>query len=176
MWNMKYYCAMVLTGEEKEFNKKMREAVCGKYPESEFWFFERKLYTPKRGWFLGAIFPGYIFFSVENLTPEFINILRTIPGFCKLLLDNKEPTQIQGNALEELKLFIRNGEEWGVSKVMFLPGQKVKAVSGPLVGLEGNIIHVNKKYKQITVQATVVNMSMQFDLKFEHAEKMEEKE
>ena len=170
---MKYYCAMILTGEEKDFIKKIREAVCDKYPESTFWFFERRLYTPKRGWFSGAIFPGYVFFSVEDLTPDFLGILRATSGFCKLLLENKEPTQIQGTALEQLKLFIRNGEEWGVSKVVFLPGQKVKAVSGPLVGLEGNIIHVNKKYKQITVQATVVNMSMQFDLKFENAEKVE---
>ena len=171
---MEYYCAMVLTGKEKEFNASMRKAVKDDFPGSEFYFFERKLYTKKRGWFTGSIFPGYIFFSVEKLSPEFFAILKKQKHFCRLLPENRLPGEIKGETLEELRLFIRNGEMWGVSKVVFLPGERIKAVSGPLVGLEGNVIHVNKKYGQITVQSSLTNMSMHFDLKFEQAEKVGE--
>ena len=87
-----------------------------------------------------------------------------------MLRDNQNPTQIQGQALEELKVFIRNGEHWGISKIQFLPGQKINAISGPLVGLEGNIIAVNKKKKQITVQSTLTNDGKKFDLLYEDVE------
>lgn len=171
---MEYYCIMVMTGEEKKYKAAVEEAAKEKFPDAKFYFFERKLYTPKRGWFIGKVFPSYIFFSVERLTPEFFTILKSQKGFCRILSDNQNPTRIQGSSLEELKIFIRNGGLWGVSKIVFLPGQKIKAVSGPLVGLEGNIVRVNKKSKQITVAANVASMSMRFDLKFEEAEKVEE--
>ena len=69
---------------------------------------------------------------------------------------------------------MENGELWGVSTVRFLPGQKIKAVSGPLVGFEGNVVMVNKKRRQITVQSNVTGSPIKFDLKYEEAEKAEE--
>lgn len=167
---MKYYCAMVLTGEEKSFNAAAFSAVKELYPHARFFFFERKLYTRKRGWFKSPVFPGYVFFCVDELTPEFFSVIKKTKSFCRILRDNQNPTEIKGSDLDELKLFLRNGELWGVSKLQFLPGQRIKAVSGPLVGFEGNIVRVNRKKKQVTVQSTLPGMSMRFDLKFEEVE------
>lgn len=111
---------MVLTGEEKAFRDRAREIFRESYPLAVFYYFERSLYTKKRGWFEGALFPSYIFFS-----------------------------------LDELSFFISKGEHWGISRVVFLPGQRIKAVSGPLAGYEGNIVMVNKKRKQVTVQSNL---------------------
>ena len=69
-----------------------------------------------------------------------------------------------------LKLFIKNGEHWGISKVLFIPGQKIKAISGPLVGLEGHIVAVNRKRKQITVQSSLTQDGKKFDLLYEDVE------
>lgn len=167
---MKYYCAMVLTGEEKPFNAAALAAVKELYPHAKFFFFERKLFTKKRGWFNAPVFPGYVFFCVEELTPEFFSIIKRTRSFCRILRDNQNPTEISGRDLDELKLFLRNGELWGVSRLEFLPGQRIRAVSGPLVGFEGNIVRVNRKKKQVTVQSTLPGMSMRFDLKFEEVE------
>ncbi len=169
---MKFYCAMVLTGDEKKFKNDAEQATRELFPSSSFFFFERRLFTPRRGWFTGAIFPGYVFFEVEELTPEFFQIIKKIKSFCRILHDNQNPTEISGNDLDELKLFLRNGEMWGVSKVKFLPGQRIKAVSGPLVGFEGNVVRVNRKRRQVTVQSTLTGMSMRFDLKFEEVEEV----
>ena len=170
---MEYYCAMVLTGEEKKF----KEYACREFsqtnPEAQFYYFERKLFTKKRGWFLGSLFPGYVFFCVERLTADFFTRLKKVKGFCRILPRNDEPLEITGAALEELSFLIKNGEVMDVSKVLFLPNQLVKAVSGPLKGYEGKIVMVNKKKKQITVQSTLTNDGKKFDLLYEDVEVVE---
>ena len=176
---VEYYCAMVLTGEEKAFKEAATAAVKvaaqskPDFPKSHFYIFERKLRNRSRGWFEAPLFPGYVFFQVEALTPDFFEVLRGIKGFCRILYDNQNPVKICGAALEELKVFIKNGEHWGISKVLFVPGQKIKAVSGPLVGLEGNIVAVNRKKKQITVQSTLTQDGKRFDLLYEDVDEVE---
>ena len=167
---MEYYCAMVKTGEEEAFKAAAKETLKVQFPDVRFYFFERRLFTKKRGWFLAALFPGYVFFEVQALTPQFFSLLRTVKGFYKILRDNQNPVEIRGDALNELQLFMRNGEQWGVSKLQFLPGQRIRAIAGPLVGYEGNIIMVNKKKKQVTVQSNLTGMSVRFDLKYEDVE------
>ncbi len=167
---MDYYCVMVFTGEEKTFKERANQLIKPSFPESEFFVFERKLFTNRRGWFDAVLFPGYVFFGTSILSADFFDQLKKIDGFCRILRDNQHPVKFTGEALEELKVFINNGESWGVSKVKFLPGQKIHVVSGPLVGLEGNIVAVNKKRKRITVQTNITSNSMRFDLLFEDAE------
>ncbi|MBP5403012.1 MAG: hypothetical protein J6Y36_07635 [Treponema sp.] len=162
---MEYYCIMIQTGEEKAFREAAVKAV-----DAKVYSFERKLFTKRRGWFTAPLFPGYVFLEVESLLPLIVETLKKIKGFCRILRDNQNPVKITGHALEELEVFIKNGENWGISKVKFLPGQKIAAVSGPLKGLEGNIIAVNKKKKQITVQSSLTFDGKKFDLLYEDAE------
>ncbi len=171
---MEYYCIMVKTGEETAFKEKAQDAFLGYYPDPEFFFFQRKLRTNKGKYFDAPLFPGYLFFRIEKLSDDFILLLKSLKSFYRILIDNTQPVQIQGKALDELKLFIRNGEHWGVSKVQFLPGKKVRAISGPLVGLEGNIYMVNKKKKHITVISSLSPDGKRFDLLYEDAELLEE--
>lgn len=172
---MEYYCAMIMTGEETDFNSAALEAVKENFPEARFYFFQRKLFTKKRGWFTAPMFAGYVFFCVSELTPDFLKALKHIKGFCRILRDNQNPEKLTGSALRELELFMQNGQVWGVSKVRFVEGQKVKVVSGPLLGFEGNIVDVNRKNKQVTVQSGLTGVSMRFDLKFEEIDSIEYK-
>ena len=84
--------------------------------------------------------------------------------------DNTDPTKICGNAKDELKLFIRNGEHWGVSKVKIFEGMRVVAVSGPFVGLEGLVYKINRKKKQITCISSLSPDGKKFDLMYEDVE------
>lgn len=161
---------MVRTGEEKSFNKAALEAVKEAFPSSRFYFFERKLFTKKRGWFDAPVFPGYIFFCTEEFTPQFYNIIRKIKGFCRILPESQTPAAIRDSVLDELKLFIKYGENLGLSKIKFEQGQKIKVLSGPLCGFEGNIVAINRKKKQVTVQSSVTGTPMRFDLKYEEIE------
>ncbi len=164
---MDYYCVMVMTGEEEAFKNAGEEAVKESYPEAKFYSFQRKLKTNQGKYFQVPLFPGYAFFCVEKLTPDFFNILAKIKGFCRILYDNQNPEKIKGQALEDLKLFVHNGQNWGISKVEFLPGKNIKAISGPLVGLEGKIVAVNKKKKRVTVMSNLSPDGKRFDLLYE---------
>lgn len=170
---MTYYCIMVLTGEEKKFKEYAQEAFKNDFPSAQFYFFERKMHTNKRGWFQGALFPGYVFFGAEELTPEFFSKLRSVKGFCRILPDNQNPLKFAGTGLDELKFLIQTGEVLGVSKVQFSPDKKITVISGPLKGYEGQIVKVNKKQKRITVRSFLTPDGKTFDLKFEEAELME---
>ena len=75
--------------------------------------------------------------------------------------------------LKESWADIQNGEVLGISKVQFIPGQSIKAISGPFKGYEGNVVHVNKKQQCITVRSLLTKDGKTFDLNYEEAEKVE---
>lgn len=170
---MEYYCIMVLTGEEKKFKERALKEFKETNPETKFYFFERKMKTKRRGWFIGTLFPSYLFFGVEELNTDFFYRLRKLKGFIRILPENQTPYKITGAALDELKFLIQNGEVLGISKVQFVLGQSVKAISGPFKGYEGNVVHVNKKQQCITVRSFLTKDGKTFDLNYEEAEKVE---
>lgn len=163
---------MVKTGEEEAFKKAAEEACCQLYPSSKFYSFQRKLRTNQGKYFDVPLFPGYTFFGIDKFSADFFEILRKVKGFYRILYDNKNPVKITGTALDELNIFMHNGEHWGISKVQFLPGKHIHAVSGPLVGLEGKIVAVNKKKKRVTVQSTLTPDGKRFDLLYEDIEEI----
>ena len=170
---MEYYCIMVNTGKEEAFKKKAMASVKENFPEVEFFFFQRIMKTSKGKCFEQPLFPGYVFFQIEKLSAEFFTVLRQVKDFCRILRDNTDPVKFSGTALEELKLFINKGEHWGISKVQFFPGKKIRVISGPLLGLEGNIYKVNKKRKRITITSSLTPDGKHFDLFYEDVEVVE---
>ena len=167
---MEYYCVMVRTGQEESFKKTALEELKPLWPELELYFFRRTLRTNQGKCFDAPLFPSYLFLGVNAFSAEFYQKLRHINDFCRILYSNPSPTVIQGKVLEELKLFISHGENWGISKVQFLPGKRVRAVSGPMVGLEGQIYKVNKKKKHITIISSLSPDGKKFDLLYDDVE------
>lgn len=168
---MTYYCIMVLTGEEKKFKERAQEAFKDTYPDLHFYFFESDMYTKKRGWFKAPLFPGYLFFGIEELTSDFLYNLRSIKGFCRILRDNNNPLTITGKSLDELSFLISYGEVLGISKIEFREGQQIRVISGPLKGHEWEILFVNKKKKEITVQSFLSEDGKKITFKFEQVER-----
>ena len=171
---MEYYCLMVKTGEEEKFKAAALEKLSLTEFDVEFYFFQRSLKTNQGKIFENPLFPGYVFFSTERLVPGLMLILKKVKGFIRLLIDNSNPIKIAGQQLEELRIFIRNGEHWGISKVEFLPGKNVRAISGPLVGLEGKIYKVNKKRGRVTIMTSLSPDGRKIDLAFESVQLINE--
>ena len=171
---MEYYCLMVRTGSEAEYKKQAQKVLADHGIEASLYYFQRRLKKGTGDFFDAPLFPGYLFLQVEGLRAEVFELLRRVKNFCRLLPSNTAPKMIRGAALEELKLFMGQGEYLGVSKVVFLPGKKIRAISGPLVGLEGNVYKVNKKKKQITVISSLSPDGKKFDLLYQDAELLEE--
>ncbi len=171
---VEYYCLMVRTGTEAEFKKQAQQVLSDHGVTASLYFFQRRLKKGKGDFFDAPLFPGYLFLQVEKLTAENLALVKKVKNFCRLLPSTTTPQLIRGKALQELELFMGQGEYLGISKVVFLPGKKIRAISGPMVGLEGNVYKVNKKKKQITVISSLSPDGKKFDLLYQDAELVEE--
>lgn len=167
---VEYYCLMVRTGGEASFKEQATKVFSSQGINATLYLFQRRLRRGKGEYYDAVLFPGYLFLEVEGLTAEVFGLLKKVKDFCRVLPSNAEPQMIRGAALDELKLFMGHGGYLGVSQVVFLPGKKIRAVAGPLMGLEGNVYKVNKKKKQITVISSLSPDGKKFDLLYEEAE------
>ena len=83
---MEYYCLMVRTGEEEEFKKKAQKAFGEQACTAELYYFQRTLKTNQGKLYEKPLFPGYLFFQIESLTPQLMQTLKKIDGFIRILL------------------------------------------------------------------------------------------
>ena len=170
---VEWYCLMVRTGCEAEFKERAGAALAACGIEGRLYFFQRKFSRGREGIIDAPLFPGYLFLQVEELSAEVIGLVKAVRNFCHLLPANDRPQAIRGAALEELKLFMGHGECFGISRVAFLPGRRIRAISGPMVGLEGSVYKVNKKKRRITVVSSLSPDGKKFDLLYEEVEPLE---
>ena len=147
--------------------KKALELFEPQESDIKFYYFQRTLKTSHGIPYEKPLFPGYLFFQIENLTPQVVQALKKVEGFIRILIDTINPNKILGPQLEELRLFMTHGEHLGISKVEFLPGQNLRVISGPLMGLEGKVYKVNKKRGRITIITSLCNDDRRIDLAFE---------
>lgn len=167
---MEYYCLMVRTGAESDFKERATKALADQGMDAILHFFQRRLRKGKDEYYDAALFPGYLFLQVERISGELVAAIKDVEDFCHLLPADDHPEAIQGDALEDLKLFLGHGEYFGISRVAFLPGRRMRAVSGPMVGLEDSVYKVNKKKRRITVDTRLSPDGRTFDLLYEEAE------
>ena len=168
---MNYYAIQVKTRSENKFLKLFKNM----HPAMTFplYFPQRRLDIRKNGKIsssLSAVFPGYIFIEAEN--DEEINAqkwsFRRTEGFYRFLMSNQNITPLSGRDLELVLHFIKNaGSVAGRSKVFFDENSRIVVIEGPLKGLEGRIIKVDKRKGRAKVNLDLYNDSFAIDLAFE---------
>ena len=167
------YCLMVRNGCEAQFKERAEETLAAHGIKARLYFFQRT-FCRRAGEYVDApVFPGYLFLQVERLSGELVTTIKDVEDYLCLLPADDHPKAIQGGALEDLKLFLGHGEYFGISRVAFLSGRRMRAVSGPMVGLEDSVYKVNKKKHRITVATSLSPEGKNFDLLYEEAEPLE---
>jgi len=173
---MNYYAIQVKTRAENKFIKLFK----GLYPEITLpvYFPQRRLDIRKQGKLkpsLSGVFPGYIFIEAES-DDEIIKCqweFRRTEGFYRFLKSNQDIKALSGQDLEIVLHFIKNnGAIAGRSKVYFDENSRIVVVEGPLVGLEGRIIKVDKRKRRAKVSLDLYNDSFAIDLAFEIIESL----
>lgn len=175
---MKYYAVQVRTNQEESFIEKVLSNGNLSDNLPTFIFPKRKLSIRRQGkniQELKPVFPGYLFVQTEKMEGSLYEVLRKTPGFFRILPNNKEYYPLEGKDLSILQHFMNFGQIIDTSKVIFDENQRIQVKSGPLSGLEGNIIKVDKRKKRAKVKLDFANESFIMDLAFEIIEKSEEK-
>ena len=116
------------------------------------------------------VFPGYIFVESEDDDSILKNKMafRRIPGFYRFLKTNQNICPLSGRDLELVLHFIKKvGPVAGLSRVYFNEDSRIIVTEGPLLGLEGKIIKVDKRKGRAKIKLDLYNDSFAIDLSFE---------
>lgn len=178
---MEYYCIMVKSGGEeafkKDFDKNLRKAAllnaekedggADEFSCAQIIFFKKKMRDSQKREFEQALFPGYCFMSVEKFSAKIAETAKKTKNFYHFLNNNSDIQKLQGNDREILSNLLKFGETQGISQATFDENQRIIVEAGPLMGLEGKIVKVNRKRGRATVQITLCSNQMKFDLAFD---------
>jgi len=168
---MNYYAIQVKTRAEKKYIQLFKVL----HPEVvlPIHFPQRQLDIRKGGRMKPsnmAVFPGYIF--IEASSDEEIKAcqwdFRRTEGFFRFLKSNRDITPLTSRDLELVLHFINKaGPVAGRSKVYFNENSRIVVLEGPLCGLEGRIVKVDRRKNRAKIKLDLYDDSFTIDLGFE---------
>jgi transcriptional antiterminator NusG len=123
---------------------------------------------------LSPIFPGYLFIEVDegDSMEKYHWQFRKTDGFYRFLKSNQDIVPLSGKDLETVLHFLRKaGPIAGVSLVHFDENARIVIDEGPLKGLEGKIIKVDKRKGRAKIKLDMYGDSFAIDLAFEMIKK-----
>jgi transcriptional antiterminator NusG len=168
---MAYYALQVKTRGEEKFMRRFR----AQNPEINLplHFPQRCLDIRRGGRIIPsrlAVFPGYVFLELES-DENLLNYqwaFRRTEGFYRFLRSNQDIAPLQKRDLELALHFIKNvGPLAGKSRVYFDENSRIVVISGPLSGLEGRIVKVDKRKRRAKIKLDLYGDSFCIDLAFE---------
>jgi transcriptional antiterminator NusG len=177
---MTFFVIQVGTGDEERFLRLARQqlegiARAGATGMTVWW--PRRSMRIRRGgrWrdSVASIFPGYLFLEAPDVPPELYQRFRRIPGFHRFLRDNHNIEPVSPRDREVIQHFISSGEVVHRSTVVFDEQNRIKVISGPLKGLEGKIVKVDRRKGRARVKLELYEDSFMIDFGFDALEKTE---
>jgi transcriptional antiterminator NusG len=163
-----FYVIQVKTKTEKKFLD-LSSQLIERLGLNIFWP-RRNLRIRKKGKWqdtLTPIFPGYLFINIDKISTEIYWGFKKIPGFFRFLKNNHNITALSGPEAEIFRKIIRFGEIIEKSIVTFKEDNKIHVLEGPLKGLEGIIIKVDKRKGRAKVKLDLYNQSYLVDFGFQ---------
>jgi transcription termination/antitermination protein NusG len=110
------------------------------------------------------LFPGYLFLRAESVAPEVYLSLRTLPGFYRFLKTNHDIRPLEGSDRELVLHFLAFGELVHKSKVKFDENSRIVVTEGPLKGMEGRIVKLDRRKKRVKLKLDLYEETFLIDL------------
>jgi len=170
---MQYYTIHVLTASEDDFARRLLPVL----GPGRLIIPKKKLAIRRKGKVVQTllpVFPGYIFIQSEDILEEldlFWTIRRT-SGFIRFLRQSNSPTPLSERDVALLRRFMSFGEYADTSKVTFDENDRIVVLEGPLKGLEGQIVKVNRRKGRAKILLDIYGEAFPIDLGFEIVERV----
>ena len=172
---MNYYIIQVATGREQNFIDCLQRQAPEVAQAHNFIYLTRELYIRRRGETLREVqpvFPSYIIMQTTGtVETQTLQVLKTLPDFYHFLKSNTEITALAGNDLEIIKHFLGLGPRIGPSLVRFDENERIVVIEGPLKGIEGSIIKVDRRKQRARIQVDFAGGVHTMDLSFDDIER-----
>jgi len=170
---MQYFAIQVKTTGEDDFIR--RVPILSKKGEGRLFTPKKAMSIRKRGITkreIITVFPGYVFLETEELSSDLRWTIRRTPGFFRFLKNSQHPTPLTDVDKRMLLHFISFGEYADTSKVTFDENERIVVHSGPLKGLEGKIVKVDRRKGRAKVALDMCETGFLIDLGFEAVERV----
>ena len=165
---MRIYAFQVRTGMENRFISMARKREPG-MAEALVWP-RRRLRIRRQGEWrdaLAPLFPGYLFLRTDRLDDGIGRLFRSLSGFIRFLPANDRILPLEERDQSTLNHFLAFGEVVDKSVVTFDENRRIRVVSGPLQGLEGRIVKVDRRKGRARVRLDIYADAFEIDLGFE---------
>jgi transcription termination/antitermination protein NusG len=164
----KCYVIRVLTGKEKKYIsciKRELSQIDGRliWPRRCVVIRKAGIKTDK----ISSLYPGYVFWETAELTAKSIMMLKKASGFIKFLKSNFEIVPIREEERSLLYNLVAKDEIIRQSRVVFDENNRIIVVDGPMKGMEGAIVKVDRRKGRAKVLLALHGKSFLVDLGFE---------
>ncbi|MCR4676111.1 MAG: hypothetical protein K5634_02640 [Sphaerochaetaceae bacterium] len=156
-----YFCLSCLTGKESQAVENVQKYLEENIAEDfSVWFPQKINRDKKKGVYTEhkfPLFPGYLFIywgGEDEINFPFHEI-RKIPQIVKILKYENNSHALLGSDYNFAHWIHENDGEIKPSRVFCKEGSRLRIISGPLVGMDANVIKVDKHHKRITLRFTV---------------------
>lgn len=153
---MSIYVLQVMTGKELDTRKLLEQldVLSGE----RIIFPRRELIQRKKGRRFKKIqplFPGYLFLDTSELTDALIYYAARSPNVFHFLPDNRSVKPVGEDEEKLLRPFLRDGGLTSLVNIKFNENDRVIILEGPLKGLEGLIVKVDRRRRRLRVKLSL---------------------
>ena len=153
---MSIYVLQVITGKEREARKMLEqfETVSGEriiFPRREM--IQRK--KGRRYKKIQPLFPGYLFLETSELTDALIHDAARCPNVLHFLPDNRRIKPVSEDDEKFLRPFLQDDGLTPLVNIKFNENDRVIVLEGPLRGLEGLIVKVDRRRRRLRVKLSL---------------------
>ena len=113
------------------------------------------------------VFAGYVFVQADSVSRELFSTLKHLPGFYRFLESNDRIRPLAGRDHEIVAHFVKFGGIIGKSQATLDENQRIRVIHGPLEGLEGMIVRVDKRKQRAKVRLDLYEESFLVDFGLE---------
>jgi transcriptional antiterminator NusG len=169
---MAFFVIQVRTGKEQQYIKQADKVL--QAPAQRLYWPRRALRIRRQGEWkdsVAAIFPGYLFLQAESIPPPLYGALKRISGFLRYLKDNQHIEPLNARDREILLHFLSYGEVVQRSRVYFDQDNRIRVISGPLRGMEGRVVKVDRRKGRARIRLELYEDSFLIDFGFDALEK-----
>lgn len=172
---MVYFAAQVRTGKEmdvaRSIERRVDPSLAGAFSPTRVLQIRKGGKTKKEE---RPVFPGYVFISApgDSLPTDAYWLIKRVDGFGRFLPSNADRKPLSGRDLGLLSHFMSFGRRADISKVSFDENDRIVVLEGPLKGLEGSIIKVDRRKGRVKVRLAMCADSFAVDLGAEFVERL----
>ncbi|MCR5760699.1 MAG: KOW motif-containing protein [Sphaerochaetaceae bacterium] len=169
-----YFCISCITGKEEQARDSITRFLSDK-TEEEFtvWFPTKINKDKKQGVYTEQshpLFPGYLFayWEGENERDFPFYEVERIPQVIRFMRYDNGSRALLGDDFRYASWIHENRGEIKPSKVFYKEGTRLKIISGPLRGFDGQVVKVDRHHSRISVRFTVgqVTTDVSFSVDF----------